>query len=89
MIEAAVNFFQEKKIENQYFFETWIKEFMKGHGPKGKRNFKIIKQKLIDRKRWATQNTRDVLQQFEEYTYLQKEHNILFYNIQNFDKTAF
>ena len=88
MITEAASYFWEQNNKPPPS-NTWVKDFIKEYGLKGKQVFKKVKWKPIDKKRRAAQDTEEVRQWFAEYARLRKEYKIFPQNIWNFDETGF
>jgi hypothetical protein len=88
MITEAASFFREQDHKPPPS-ETWVRDFIKEYGLKGKKIFKKVKWKPMDKKRRAAQDVDDVIHWFAEYARLRKEHKIYLQNIWNFDETGF
>jgi len=88
MITEAASYFWEQNNKPPPS-NTWVKDFIKEYGLKGKQVFKKVKWKPIDKKRRAAQDTEEVRQWFAEYARLWKEYKIFPQNIWNFDETRF
>ena len=80
IIAEAAAIFRER-VNKPPPLDQWVKDFIKEYSPKGKKVFKKVKWRPMDKKRQAAQDTEDITQWFAEYTHLQRIHKIYLQNI--------